>query len=268
MSVRAGVDKPPLPKILEPAVAEAKARHRQRHANPGVAVEVEKTSKTGYVLASPHSDTDAWQAMICDALGTRSDATAQTFLSQLTELCTPSWRPAEDPDGPGEWCPDERELNFILNFVAGVRPRNEMEAALAAQMVGVHLVQMRLLARTLGSGYVVAEDAAVLSKLARTFVTQIEAMAKLKGGKTSRQKITVKHEKHVHTHQHVHIEGGASENGSQAHGTRDAGAVQLEGRPALPSPDSSGVVVPMPRYEGKEPVPDSRRSKRLGGSEG
>jgi hypothetical protein len=57
--------------------------------------------------------------MVCDALGTRSASTAQTFLYQLTELCTPEWHPSTVEGGHGNWCPDELELNMILHIVAG-----------------------------------------------------------------------------------------------------------------------------------------------------
>ncbi len=91
--MRKAAQKPPLPAHLEPLAEKARERHRNRHANPGVAIEVEKVTENGYRLASPHSDTEAWQAMVCDALGTRSEATALTFLYQLTQLCQQDWHP-------------------------------------------------------------------------------------------------------------------------------------------------------------------------------
>jgi hypothetical protein len=69
-----------MPAHLAPLAEQAKKRHAKRHANPGVAIEVEKVGDYSYRVASPHSDTDAWQAMVCDALGTRSEATALTFI--------------------------------------------------------------------------------------------------------------------------------------------------------------------------------------------
>jgi len=248
-----------MPAILEPLSAKARARHKRQHANPGVAIEVEKVTEFGYQLASPHSDTGAWQAMICDALGTRSEATAQTFLYHLAELCSQNWHPSHG--GGGEWCPDERELNMILSFVAGIKPKNEMEAALAAQMVAVHLMQMRLSARALASGHVLVEDAAIAGKLARTFAMQIDALSRLKGKRSSsKQTITVRQEKHVHHHQHVHIEGGGSETGDQPHASADPieGARSVEQRPALPRPDAQGAVVPLRRDEREASLPDAR----------
>jgi hypothetical protein len=155
---------------------------------------------------------------------------------------------------------------MILNVVAGIKPKNEMEAALAAQMVAVHLMQMRLSARALSSGYVVAEDAAIAGKLARTFVMQIDALSKLKGKRSSKQTITVRQEKHVHHHQHVHIEGGGSEIRTQPHEANQPRPAGDCTRTALPGPDTSGNALPMCRDEGPVTLPQARGSKRIGGA--
>lgn len=252
---RKAAEKPPMPAMLEPIAAEAAERHRRRHANPGVVAVVEKVDAIGYVVASPHRDEEAWGAMICDALGTRSESTAQTFLIQLTELCGQTFHP--DDAGGGEWCPDERELNMILNMVAGIRPRNEMEAALAAQMVAVHLMTMKASAQSMQGYGVDPLTAAIAGKLARTFVMQSEALAKMRGGKTTRQKITVKHEKHIHEHKHVHLDGGVPESRGQPH-ARDGDAPVS----ALPSPDTLGRVVPLRCDQGEEGLSDARRGMR------
>jgi len=251
------------------SAAKAIKRHDRRLLSPGVAVDVEKVVEFGYRLASPHSDTEAWRALICDALGTRSEATADTFLIHLTELCSQNWHPSDD--GGGEWCPDERELNMIFAIVAGIKPRNEMEAALAAQMVAVYLMQMKTAARALEGSGTNHRAAALSAKLARTFTMQWDALMRHRGKRrTTRQTITVSHEKHIHNHhhQHMHIEGGGQENGGQAcepsvshnRGGNSSGAPRVEHEccPALSRPDSSGVVVPMPRQPGKEPVPQAR----------
>jgi len=210
-----------MPANMEASAAKAIKRHQRRLLSPGVAVEVAKVGDT-YVVASSHQDLLAWEAMVCDALGTRSDSTAKTFLFHLAGLCSQNWQPSEESGG--EWCPDERELNMILNFVAGIKPKNEMEAALAAQMVAVHLMQMRLSSRALAGGHIHAANAAMAGKLARTFVMQIEALSRLKGKRsTSKQTITVRQEKHVHNHQHVHIEGERTETGDQPHEANERG---------------------------------------------
>jgi hypothetical protein len=252
--LRKAFQKPPLPANLEPIVEKAWKRHRKRHAKPGVAIEVEKITEHGYQLASPHSDTEAWQVMVCDALGTRSEATALTFLFQLTKLCDQNWHP-DDENGGGEWVPDECELNTILNMIAGIKPKNEMQAAFAAQMVAVHLMMMSVTERCLRV-YKCADPhlAAAASNLARTFAMQTEALAKLQGRKTSRQKITVRYEKHEH--KHVHMHRGEEENGGQPH-AKGANALVTP----LLSEDPLSHAVPVSSRKGEASVQNARRQR-------
>jgi hypothetical protein len=257
---RNATDKPPMPSRLEPVAAKAMARLAEHHVSPGVAVEVEKVGPVSYDIASPHRNHLAWEAMVFDALGTRSDSTARAFLFMLSELCSQDYHRSETKGECGKWIPDELELNMILNIVAGVKPANEMEAAQAAQMVAVHLMQMRLSARALRSGMVVAADAVLAGKLARTFTMQIEALAKLKGKRrSSKQTIIVKQEKHVHNHQHVHLAGGSAGNPNQSHeGEGEQTTIQLEGRAALSGPQPAGEVMRLRGGERKTSVPVPR----------
>lgn len=247
-------EKPPMPKNLEPIAAKAIERHKKRHANPGVVVTVDKDSGS-YQVDSPHSDRNSWEAMICDALGTRSVSHAKTFLIQLTELCSKCWR--DDQDENGAWYPDADELNMILNFVAGVKPRNEMQAALAAQMCAVHLMTMKVAGAAMVGWGVDPNMAGMAGKLAHTFAIQCDAMSKLKGCKVTRQHIKVSYEKHEH--KHIHVDRGAGESGGQPREARGAG--EPAKRPALPCPQQVGEVVPFPRGEGEEGLPAPRRQR-------
>jgi hypothetical protein len=250
--LRKAASKPQMPANLEAPAEQARKRHRRRIANPGVAIEVEKVTEFGYRLASPHSDTEAWQAMVCDALGTRSEATALTFLHHLVKLCDQDWH-HDDENGGGEWVPDECQLNMILNMVAGIRPRNEMQAALAAQMVAVHLMMMAVSERCMRTfGCAEPRLLSAASKLARTFAIQTEALGKLQGRKTSRQKITVSYERH--DHQHVHMHRGEEEIGGQPHAKGSDAPVAT-----LLSQDTSASAVPIASSNRQAHVPDARR---------
>ena len=78
---------------------------------------------------APHSDSDLWTLQLADAFGTRSHAVIATFLSQLEALCGNShW-----DDEARQWRLDENQFSAALAVVNSVKPRNEMEAALAAQ---------------------------------------------------------------------------------------------------------------------------------------
>ena len=245
------------------------ARPASKRRRAVLGVEVSKGDEPGYRLSAPDREETSWRALVREALGTKSNAIAQTLLYQLSELCTLNWHPPEAEGRYGEWCPDEQELTLILNMVAGTKPRNEMEAAQAAQMIAVHLMTMRLSARALRNGVIILEDATLAGKLARTFTMQAESLAKLKGKRTSsKQTIIVKQERHDHRHQHVHVEGGGRAGANQSDAAEEvtrAGAKRehtpvVEGRASLPGPEEAGRVVPFASGPGEACLPNARRA--------
>ncbi len=129
------------------------------------------------------------------------------------------------------------------------------EAALAAQMVAVHWMQMRLAARALNQGYMILEkEAALAGKLARTYAIQLEALAKLKGKRrVTRQSIKVSRE--THHHQHIHVHRGTGENDGQPHARNTYTPDQCT---ALPGPDSSRQVMPIASRAREARVPHAR----------
>jgi hypothetical protein len=137
---------------------------------------------------------------------TRSYSTFSVFLEQLTQLC-PTVR-----DKNGDSIPSELELNAALNIVNGMRPRNEMEAALAAQMVAVHFMTMRVAAQALQTHWIDARLTAISGKLARTFAMQCGTLARLRG-RVGKQMIKVRYERH--DHKHVHLGEGGHQKGTQ-----------------------------------------------------
>ncbi len=195
--------KPAVPAIQTPAIAEALARHLARPINPGVVVALHKT---GYSLDAPHRDQEGWEIQILDAFGTRSVSAARVFLDQLAGLCRPAI------GGNGEWAPNEVDLNAMLAMVNSVRPRNEIEAALAAQMAAIHILTARIFGEAASvEGWVNPDKAALGARLAKTFAQQCETLHRLKG-RVGRQSIKVKYERH--NHQHVHVarpDGGVGE---------------------------------------------------------
>jgi hypothetical protein len=216
--------------------------------------------------------------MVCDALGTRSVSTAKTFVHSLAQLCSQNFHPSGVEGEYGEWAPNELELNMVLNICTSIKPRNEMEAALAAQMTAVHLATMTMAARAMAANGADDRAAALLAKLARTFTLQWEGLMRSRGKRrTTRQNIVVTQEKHVHHHQHVRLDRREEEIGGQpcepsdddtAGNIRSTALVEHEGRSALPGANSSGIVVSMPSQEGQAPVPITRRSGRLRSAKG
>ncbi|WP_143146818.1 hypothetical protein [Novosphingobium sp. NDB2Meth1] len=224
----------PSPQLLagkERALKRAKARP----LTPGVMLEPQAQ---GYQVTAPHSDLELWELQVADAFGTRSQSVMQTFLDQLRVLVPLAW----DKDAE-QWKPNETELNAALAMVADVQPRNVREAALAAQMVAVHWMQMRLSAAALNNGHMVLDrDAALASKLARTFTMQLDSLARIRGRRqTARQSIKVR--KELHQHVHYHDYRGAGKTGEQAH---DADARPTAQCSALPSSEPGGQILRLP----------------------
>lgn len=197
---------------------------------------------------SPHSDNSLWTLQLADAFGTRSQAVFVTFMRQLEALCGKShW-----DDEARQWRLDEHEFSAALAIVNSVKPRNEMEACLAAQMVAIHLLTMKVTARAIKYEYD-TRTAAAAGKLARTFTLQLEALQSLRGRKrTARQSIKVRKE----LHQHVHYHRGEGESEGQPHGPR---AALVDKCTALPSPQPGGEALPLPGNEGQGAVQAPRR---------
>lgn len=167
-----------------------------------------------------------------------------------------------EPDyGPKSWVPDELELNAAVNMVSSIRPRNEVEAALAAQTFAVHIMTMKLAAQSMRWGHVDASSMALAGKLARNTPQQAGTMAKLKG-RTGKQKISVRYERYDHKHDHEHLHasnGGGSDLKSQPQAPRADTSDRprrLQGSPderiaTLPCSDSERE--PLPRANGERP---------------
>ena len=215
---------PPMPADLKRSVAEATKRMGRRPPSPGVQIE-----KIGHRVehTSPHTDLAAWEVQICDAFGTRSWSTMRVFLRQLTALC------ALHLDEAGSWMPSEVELNAALNIVNGVRPRNEIEAAMAAQMVAVHFMTMKVSAYAISHSWD-HRTTAIAGKLARTFVMQADGLQRLKGRRQTAKQVINVNKTEIHEHRTVVMATpGGVENGGQVHGAAGSGRVAGSARPAL-----------------------------------
>jgi len=87
-----------------------------------------------------HNDPRIHDLQLAEAFGTRSYAVMWAFMEQLQALCPDKWW---DEDAR-QWRMNEVTFNAVLAMVNSVKPRNEMEAALAAQMTAVHLLTMKV----------------------------------------------------------------------------------------------------------------------------
>jgi len=257
--------KPPMPAALEPSIAKAKARTQKRHFGPLLSHKRNDEGKLEWEwpLDSDEPETREWAWLIYDAFGTRFEAVAWTFVNQLAQLC-----PTRLDHEHNEWIPDECELITILNIVAAHKPRNEAQAALAAQMAATHLIAMRVGKEIMRHPHD-ARMVGAYAKLITASATQYETMQTIKGRRrTVRQKIVVRQEKHVHTHQHVHMEGGAPRNDRQPDAPMDDRTGENGGSTALPGAYATGCDLPIGRGEGQASLPDARRRQRVRRPEG
>lgn len=258
-----GGEKPEMPKILKDLGKQAIGRLEKRRATPEIQVISEEGSWT---FRSPYreEDFDEWEALLFEPFATRSVAAFHVFTTELARLSPTVWK------GPEQgWMPNEWDLRAAIQIVRSVRPRSEAEACLAAQMVAVHRMQMKLSAQALSQSWPEPRTCAIAGKLARTYATQLETIAKLRG-RGSRQRITVR-KYSQHEHKHIHLHQGGTENGNQPHeprGTTTDPALKFAASAALPGNDEVGHSLPMPGGQRTEPVPTTRsrsRSRRAAG---
>ena len=88
---------------------------------------------------------------------------------------------------------NEQAVNFMASVVRSVKPKDEIEAMLAAQMAAVHMSAMTFAARLGNVENIPQQDSAerAFNKLTRTFTTQMEALKRYRTG--GEQKVIVQH---------------------------------------------------------------------------
>lgn len=233
----------------------ARKRALARPYPPGIMLELAGDGQERWT--APHSDQDLWFLQLADAFATRSQAVISTFLTQLEALCGKSHWDEEAE----QWRLDENQFSGALALVSSLKPRNEMEAALAAQMVAIHLLTMKTTAFAIQHEYD-TRTAATAGKLARTFALQMQSFDALRRkNRTARQLITVRKD----LHQHVHYHRGGQQSEGQPHAPA---ATIVDECPPLPRSQQRGKPLPLPCNEREGPLSNARGSKRLRCTEG
>ena len=152
----------------------------------------------------------------------------------------------------------------MLAVVAGINPRDETEALLAAQMAAIHNATMVAARRLNHIETIPQQDSAstMLNKLARTFASQVEALKKYRsaGEQTIKvQHVTVNDGGQAIVGNVNQGGGGIGKNGGQPHepcAADECGPALLGHEQALPAPmPSAGGAglegVPVPRRAGR-----------------
>jgi hypothetical protein len=142
-----------------------------------------KFSKQGNVLnfGPDHPDNATGRVLLMEALGTTDQEFASGLLKQLVDASYGGGRP------------DEEKVNFMLSVIKGIKPRDQTEAMIAAQMAAVHVSAMAFARRLANVESIPQQDSAerTFNKLTRTFATQMEALKRYRTG--GEQKVTVQH---------------------------------------------------------------------------
>jgi hypothetical protein len=167
------------PTSQERAALEAYFDHK-KEAPPCPRMNVTKGDDGVGEITIDHAEPGLAWTVLTQALG----ATELTFASTLTcQLSNAVAKGGSATDG----------LNFMLSVVNAVRPKDELESLLAAQMAAVHVATMTMAARLAASTTIKQQDRAerALNKLARTFAAQLEALRRYRTG--GEQRVTVQH---------------------------------------------------------------------------
>lgn len=131
-------------------------------------------------ISLDHPNPAHGQALLMRALGTGD---SDFFVELLNQLCRASANGAQV---------SEQRLNFMVDVIKGVEPKDQLETMLAAQMAAVHSLTMEFASKLALAGDLAWRDSSerTLNKLARTFTTQVET---LKRYRSNGQTVRVEH---------------------------------------------------------------------------
>lgn len=153
-------------------------RKAAKRALPKIELKSDKR-KNVQTLSVDCSDAELAKAILLNACGTTDDAFFDGLSKQVVNA-------------------SEKDIGFMFSVIAGIEPRDQIEAMLAAQMAAVHMSSMTFARRLAHVQNISQQDSAerAFNKLARTFTTQMEALNRYRG--KGQQKMTVEH---VHVHE-------------------------------------------------------------------
>jgi hypothetical protein len=228
----------------EPTEREKAALDRyraQKAAAPaGPRIKVTNDNKAA-TIAPEHPDEPLAYTLLMEAIGTVSVDFGNGLLKQLANA------------GSRGRQIDEDALNFMLSVVTGIKPNDQLEAMLAAQMAVIHTATMTFARRLANVETIEQQDSAerALNKLARTYAMQMEALKRYRTG--GEQKVTV---------HHVSVnEGGRAIVGNV---NQAAGGIAAE-KPVTTTPALTDALQQMPIIETPAQVVPLRTKKNDGG---
>lgn len=182
---------------IQRAIAEQRGR-----AEP-LSVQIDRDDNGSAMLAPPHADNGGFIVRLTNSFGTGSTDFAISQLRSLRRLIRPrGTEPGND---------DALSINAALAVIDAVKPANEIEAALATQMAGTHVLAEEMLERARQAETIdqLERYAGLATKLQRAFANQIDTLGRIR--RKAEQTVRVEH---VHVHSggqaivgHVNAEG-------------------------------------------------------------
>jgi hypothetical protein len=240
----------------QPEIRALAKRKKARRRAPRFTVDQQDGGPTQIAPAGVHADAAA--ARVMNAFGITSTDLAECLISQI--VTATHLRASNEPVAEGT-------LNAAVAAVTGIAPRDEAEAMLTAQMVGVHWLAMDLLRK--------ANDRARLNdagnmavKLLRTFAGHLETLKRYRSA--GEQRVVVQHQ-HVNVtadQAAVQVNGVAPDPGGrgaiskqedQAHASGIHQSVPDESGTPLQCPNPTRDTVPASGCGRAEALPDARR---------
>jgi hypothetical protein len=260
------------PNAVELAAID-RATKRTKARAPRIAVHLEDRG-AGALMYPGHSDDTGHRYRLADAFGTRS---LQFVYAMLRGIGKATEDHSEDKGfRPGS--PDQLAFNAALAVIDGVRPKDEVEAMLAAHMAVTNIALLELVAhmRKAAAGHLYQGNGGIkrlevfgslTTKFMRTYTTQVEALTRKR--RKGEQSVTVKY---VHVHpggQAIvgnvnHRNGrGVAKNDHRPHGRsqRASATGAIPKRPPMRRPDQERKAMPVAR-DRKRAVSTARRGKR------
>ena len=194
-------------------------------------------------MSVDHANQGLGYLLLSEALATTDDDFLGGLLNQLVNAALRGGKV------------DETELNFLVSVIKDIKPRDQFETMLAAQMAVTHEAVMTF-ARRLGNvDNIQQQDSAVnaFTKLTRTYAAQLEALKRYRTG--GEQKVTV---------QHVNVsEGGQAIVGNVT--TQPARSPAPEPAPTDVPALTHSSEAPMPMVSEREAAPVAIEQKRKNG---
>jgi hypothetical protein len=222
--------------------ALSKQLERMNNEPAAPRLKVEKDDK-GTKVSLDHPHQTAARGLLMEALGTADFDFDSGLMKQLKQLAV--------HDGKV----DARELNFLVSMIKGIKPNDQLEAMLGAQMAAVYTIAMRFAEQFYRVESLQQQDSAdrIFNKLMRTFVMQLEALKRYRTG--GEQKVTV---------QHVSVgEGGQAIVGNVTQAAPEATPEKATVKPRPALTDARQVpMAPIIDKAAAEPFAVGRRRKR------